>query len=506
MGQTNTAAHDAVSVLDDGDANKAMANYKENFAKVDQYFADVEVNIYTEKGKEKFQEIKDLWKKFYTEADSMIKDRNSKDMEHLKESQKELAEDLHPMYMALYNATAELMNLKVDTGEKMSSTLTTLSMISILSVIAIIITSMVLCFIIGKKVALQLSEPINDCVNRLKGISEGDLHTHVPEVDSEDEIKVLSDAMKETIDVLNHVIADCSYVLEEMADNNFTVVSKDRTYYRGDTSSILVSLQKIKGSLSTALREIGNSSDQVAVASEQMAEGAGVLAEGSTDQASAIEELLATVTVVTEAVDKNAEAATGASAGAVEMRKQAEQSSDQMSLMTSAMSRISETSKQIAEIINTIESIATQTNLLSLNAAIEAARAGDAGRGFAVVAEEIGELANQSSEAANNTRKLIQASIDEVESGNTIANETAESLNIVTEGIKDFVVAAESVKESSVYQSSAMGQITEGITQISEVVQSNSATAQENSATSEELAASAENLNTMVAMFKLEEA
>ena len=248
---------------------------------------------------------------------------------------------------------------------------------------------------------------------------------------------------------------------------------------------------------------IRESADQVGLGSNQMAESGQALAEGATDQAASIEELLATVNNLAEQVEYNTRTAVSTSQKADDIGKQAVASNQHIMEMTEAMGKISAASMQIANIIQTIEEIADQTNLLSLNASIEAARAGEAGRGFAVVAGEIGHLANQSADAVEDTRKLIEAAVHEVEGGSRIAAETAEALQSVIEGIGEIVKAGEEVATNSNEQNGAMRQINLAIEQISEVVQSNSAAAEESSATSQELSAQAVELNDMIEMFTL---
>ena len=174
-----------------------------------------------------------------------------------------------------------------------------------------------------------------------------------------------------------------------------------------------------------------------------------------------------------------------------------------MGSMVATMERISDTSGKIESIISDIEDIASQTNLLSLNAAIEAARAGDAGRGFAVVADQIRNLAEQSAQSAVNTRKLIEGSIHEINAGSAAAVKTAEVLEGVVASVKDIAGTSKELSENVKLQVESIERANVGIYRISDVVQSNSATAEEAYATSEELAAQASSMDALVAKFKL---
>lgn len=216
-----------------------------------------------------------------------------------------------------------------------------------------------------------------------------------------------------------------------------------------------------------------------------------------------MQELTATITNVTVAAEDTAKRVGAAYEEGLEYRKQAEHGSGEMNNLISAMERISDASRQIENIIAEIEDIASQTNLLSLNASIEAARAGEAGKGFAVVADQIGKLATDSAQSAVKTRELIHNALEEVSAGNVMTQRTKESLEEVINGIEFLSNSSKQASDTALAQADTMREIEKGIEQISSVVQSNSASAQETSATSEELAAQATSLKELIGQFIL---
>lgn len=379
------------------------------------------------------------------------------------------------------------------------------TVVGIIITILIVVISIIVAYFMVTRLADNIGAPINQCAQRLLALAKGDLHSEVPSVSSKDETLILAEATQDIVTDMQTIIGDVDYILGEMSENNFNVHSRAREAYLGDFQGILEAVRKIKYSLSETLNHIKDSADQVGLGSTQLAESSQALAEGATDQAASVEELLATANNIADQVQKNTENAVSTSRKAVEIGGQANASSAYIAEMTRAMEKISDASVQISNIIQTIEEIADQTNLLSLNASIEAARAGEAGRGFAVVAGEIGHLAIQSAESAENTRKLIEAALSEVESGNQIANEMAGALQNVIDGIEGIVKAVEAVAENSNEQNASMQQINETIEIISEVVQTNSAAAEQGSATSQELSAQAVELNGMIDKFQLDE-
>lgn len=375
----------------------------------------------------------------------------------------------------------------------------TIMWLIIACVIVLIVLANIIYFLLRKSLS-----PLTHVVQIANEIAHGNLNITL-ESHSHDEIGQLSSAFQQMANNLTFIISDIRYLLGEMEQGNFKVSPEEKTRYINDYEPLLISILNINTSLSRTLSNINQAADQVATGSSQMSESAQSLAEGATEQAAAIEELQATITDVAEQAKVNAAESLESYQKANMVGKEAEISSQEIHLLTAAMERINETSTQIEHIIKDIEDIASQTNLLSLNAAIEAARAGEAGKGFAVVADQIRSLAEDSAKSAVSTRTLIEASLKEVESGNHITEKTVLSLQKVISGLKEIEVSVERTRNSSEGQSHIIAEIEHGIEQISNVVQNNSATAEETSATSEELSAQAYTLNTLVNQFHLKE-
>jgi len=352
----------------------------------------------------------------------------------------------------------------------------------------------------GNKLGKAVAKPIGVSVDRLKLLSEGDLHSATPMPETNDETAILMNCLAETIRDLNAVISDISSELAELSRGNFKI-NVDSTY-KGDFAQISESFRGIVEALSNTMREIDGNAKCVQRGASDLAGAAQSLAEGATDQASAIEELTAMISDISEKIQVNAQNAVKVRGIVDSMNDKVMESDKQMRYNSDAMAKIREASDKIAQIIGSIEEIADQTNLLALNASIEAARAGEAGKGFAVVATQVGLLADQSSEAARNTKDLIQSAIDAVEEGTRLTKSTAESLLAVVDNAKIVNESVAEIAEASDNQAEAASQISNGISQIAFVVESNSATSEESAAASEELSSQADLLKELVGRFQ----
>ena len=345
-----------------------------------------------------------------------------------------------------------------------------------------------------------LTEPMQEASQVLNELAQGNLSTAMTG-DYLGQNGQIKEDMNKTITFLKQYVQEISEKLEKVSNGDFN--QEITANYLGDFVNIKYAINDITAHLSEILTEIGNSANQVEAGSRQISDGGQALAQGTTEQASAIQQLSASIEEVAEETKKNAQNANAANERTLEVRTTAEAGNKQMGDMVNAMEEINESSNSISKIIKVIDDIAFQTNILALNAAVEAARAGQHGKGFAVVAEEVRSLAARSAEAARETTGLIEGSIDKVETGTKIANDTADSLEGILKSVAKVTDLVSNIAVASNDQATSIAQITQGIEQVSQVVQTNSATAEESAAASEELSGQAELLKNMVSEFKL---
>ena len=332
----------------------------------------------------------------------------------------------------------------------------------------------------------RITDPIRATSERLIGMAAGDLTSEAPVVRTGDELETMTDAMHRMVSQVGSYIKDISRILAAMSGGDFTKTPE--VVYVGDFEQIRSSFAEISSRLAQIVRNIDDSADGVRVGSGQIADGSQLLAEGSARQATAIEELTATVSDINREVALTAKDAGRAKEISEGCLRGVEEQNREMQELLAAMNNIKEQSQQISNIIKSIEDIAFQTNILSLNASVEAARAGAAGKGFAVVADEVRNLAAKSAESASNTNVLISGIVKAINEGVELAGNAAEITKSVTEQTNQSYTIIGEISEASDKQAKAMEQVSIGITDISAVISQNSATAEQTAASSEELA------------------
>ena len=423
-----------------------------------------------------------------------------------KQAERRASAELAPAYNEIYKGMVSLMDKKVTEGDALKARLGVLSIVAFILVIVIIIVAYVIAMKIGTEVAVGISTPLDALKKRLETFSKGDLESEFPTAESKDEIADMIHVASDMAVDLRTIISDSDMLLGKMAEGDYTVTSQVKDKYAGDFVGLLMAMSRMKHQMNDVMSQINDASSLVAAGSNNLAQAAQEMAEGAMDQSASIEELQATFADITEGVEKTSEKLNETYKIAQQYAKEADNSHTEMQGMVDAIARINETSKQIENIISEIEDIASQTNLLSLNAAIEAARAGEAGeagKGFAVVADQIRSLSEQSAKAAVDTRELIEGAIEVTNEGNEAAERVSVSIEKVISGMKSVAASSQELSEIADAQAKAMEQAEQGINQISEVVQSNSANAEETSATSEELSAQAVTMNDLISKFSL---
>ena len=347
----------------------------------------------------------------------------------------------------------------------------------------------------------ELLSPIIKVSEQMKELAEGDFHTDLDVAMDESEVGKMATAIALMKRNITAMIREISDILERMGDGNYNF--KIEQNYVGEFDQIKESLYKISGKMRETLTTIREVSQQIDSGSEQLAYAAQDLAEGCTEQAGKVSNLVNLMDEIYHSMENSAAEAKetvklSTNAGHVLVAGNAK-----MQELKEAIGDISRCSEEIGEIIGTIEEIASQTNLLSLNASIEAARAGEAGKGFAIVADQVKNLADESAKAAGETNKLIERTILAVERGIAIADETALSISEVMQGAKDATDKMETTSKILSNDVANMHEINENIVRVAEIVDNNSAASEETAAVSEEQKAQVESMVGLMDKFKI---
>lgn len=353
---------------------------------------------------------------------------------------------------------------------------------------------------IANVITKSIVTPIQNLLEKMACVTEnGDLEVSFDD-SGQDELGKLSREMNNMTNALKAYIEDIRYILRNVAEGRLNI--KTEVEYKGSFIEIKDALDEITSSLRVIIEGISQGADQVAGGSEEIAKGAQDLSEGAIEQADAVQELLASMNELSRQIHNDANNTEISNNIADHTKTSMRLGIEKMNTLTESIDHIQKASVQIREIINLIDRISSQTNLLALNAAIEAARAGEQGRGFAVVADEVRQLADQTAAATKETERFIEDTIKAVEESKMIADGTIEVIGSMDEQTKKLTNTIEEITDSVSGQVVFIEGIIKVIEQISEVVETNSATSEESAAASEELMAHAQMLREMINRFQ----
>lgn len=371
-------------------------------------------------------------------------------------------------------------------------------------IVVIGIAMTVVSTIIGSIITNSITEPVVQIEAAVASLRKGELsNVEMLTYESEDEFGDTIRNLKEAMNILADYVREISGEVKLIAQGDLTRNGDEITEFLGDFSELKDSLLYILKRFNSTLSDISNIAEQVSVNATEVENASKSLSDGATEQAGVIQELNATIDTVVSLAADTAKETQSASERVRASAGRANEEREKMNELLTEMEHITEISKEIGNIITDIEDIASQTNLLSLNASIEAARAGEAGKGFAVVADQIGKLASDSAKSAVNTRELIDKTLVEIEKGNSITRTTAEAFNQIIADMGSFAELAQNTMEKANSQAESLKQIGQGIEQLSDVVQGTASSSEENTAISINLAEDAAKMHDHVNVFKL---
>lgn len=354
-------------------------------------------------------------------------------------------------------------------------------------------------------VFVSLQKTVKGMINEIEMLSQeaisGNLTVRGDASKVQGEYKIIMEGINKTLDETTRPITEAVEILSEIKDGNLTVrMAGD---YNGDHDKIKAAVNGTADALNQVIGNIRETSDQVHHSAEQVSESSRTIAVGTTEQASVMQEIAASIQEIAEQTNQNAKRADEARILSSNTSQLAGQGNERMQMMMNSMQSIEESSKQISTIIGVIQDIASQTNMLSLNASIEAARAGEQGKGFAVVAEEVRELAERSAAATQESIKVINESLSNVEKGMEYATVVNESLNSILGESEKSAELVGTISEFCNTQSNNVREINVAIEHVTGVIQNNAALSEESAAESDSMNEQSIVLNEQIQQYRI---
>ncbi len=372
-------------------------------------------------------------------------------------------------------------------------------LVSILATLAVLVISILLVL----RLARSISRPVKRVTDRMVALSNGDLHTDVLPVSTGDELEVMTRTLDATLESMNRYISDIQQVLTQVADGDLR--TEPQVDYKGDFTLIRSSLCTITESMNETLLGFRAAADRLTGMAEQLSGQSVQLHQASLEQNQSTEALVQEVTRVKDRLADVTESSGRTRTQTEKITQRVQSANEQMAALSSAMDDISANAQQITKIAKDIEDIAFQTNILSLNASVEAARAGAAGKGFAVVANEVKQLAAKSAEAAQSATDMVNNTKAIIQTGVELTADTAGSLRAISDVSVQISTISDQLAAAVQGQESALTVMEERIAAISGIADRNLQNAGETEQSSGSLAKEAEALQSQVRKFVLKE-
>jgi methyl-accepting chemotaxis protein len=316
------------------------------------------------------------------------------------------------------------------------------------------------------------------------------------------ELNGLAGSVNALVETVDRGLGETGTVLAALARTDLT--QRMHGDYAGAFAKLKADTNAVGDTLTGIVTQLRNTSRALKTATGEILSGANDLSERTTRQAATIEQTSATMEQIAETVAANAGMAENASAKAQSVYAAAEKGGAVMGQANEAMSRITQSSARISNVIGLIDDIAFQTNLLALNASVEAARAGEAGKGFAVVAVEVRRLAQSAAEASREVKVLIEQSAAEVRDGSKLVADAAGTLTGMLQAVHENTTLLEQIARASRQQSQAIGEVNTGVRQMDEMTQHNAALVEQTNAAIEQTEAQASELDRVVDVFTID--